>query len=388
MPRLLNLILAGGLTAALLVLLLATPLHDKLTPLSIDLGCIAAALGAATLCWRFDRSRGFYLLLLVLFAELAERTFPAALRPLLALLTAGNLLLIALLVERGMHSLRGALLLSLPGWQALLLSLFSAQILPQLAPLLAWQPLPLPPGWQLVTLLPAAIAMLLQAGRFWRYPTALEGALLWAFAAAVGASGPLPPTIATLLRGGAALALAIALIEYAYTLAYRDELTSLPGRRALMEAFKRLGGSYSIAMVDIDFFKKLNDRHGHDVGDQVLRMVAARLRGCSGGGRAYRYGGEEFCIVFSGVERDSARPHLEALREKIAGAPFVIRSKNRPAKKPKSAKPKQTENALKVTVSIGVAQRSDKQRQPEAVMKAADQALYRAKEGGRNQVCS
>jgi len=387
LQRLINLILAGGLTAILLTLLLATPLAAKLTPLTNDLGCIAAALAAAALSWRFDRSRAVYLLLLLLFAELADRTLPVTLRPLSALVTAANLVLVALLVERGMHSLRGLLLLSLPGLQAVLISAFAAQIVPQLTPLLAWQPLPLPAGWPLAALLIAAIAVLVQAGRFWRYPTALEGVMIWALAAAAVTGGPLASSLIILLRGGAALALAIALIEYSYTLAYRDELTTLPGRRALNEACKRLGGSYCLAMVDIDFFKKLNDRHGHDVGDQVLRMVAARLRSCDGGGRAYRYGGEEFCIVFNGAERDSAQQHLEVLREKIAGAPFVIRSKNRPSKKPKTAKPKKTENALKVTVSIGVAQRSDKHRHPDEVLKAADQALYRAKEGGRNQVC-
>jgi len=390
--RLLNLTLAGGLTAILLTLLLTTSLAAKLTPLTIDLGGIAAALGAAALSWRFDRSRAVYLLLLLLFAELADRTLPATLRPATALLTGFNLLLLALLVERGMHSLRGALLLSLPGLQAVLLSACSAGIAQHLPLMQQMQDrmLPsggLPAGWLIGPLLPAVIALVIQIGRFWRYPTALEGALIWALAAATVAGGPLESSLITLLRGGAALALAIALIEYSYTLAYRDELTGLPGRRALNEACKRLGSHYCLAMVDIDFFKKLNDRHGHDVGDQVLRMVAARLRNCDGGGRAYRYGGEEFCIVFSGAELDTAQQHLEALREKIAGAPFVIRSKNRPSKKPKAAKPKKTENALKVTVSIGVAQRGDKHRHPDEVLKAADQALYRAKEGGRNQVC-
>lgn len=82
-------------------------------------------------------------------------------------------------------------------------------------------------------------------------------------------------------------------------MAYQDELTSLPGRRALKEYLLKLGSEYTIAMFDIDHFKKFNDTHGHDVGDQVLRMVASKLATVSGRGKSFRYGGEEFTLVFS-----------------------------------------------------------------------------------------
>jgi diguanylate cyclase (GGDEF)-like protein len=142
-------------------------------------------------------------------------------------------------------------------------------------------------------------------------------------------------------------------------------------------------------MVDVDHFKKVNDNHGHDVGDQVLRMVSTCLRRVSGGGRAYRYGGEEFAVIFANKDSDRAIPHLEELREKIAQAGFTLRGRKRPKKKPESPTKKNTGNAkFQVTVSIGVAARNEKQTNPEQVIKAADQALYKAKKGGRNRVCS
>src|SRR5207302_1408861 len=91
-------------------------------------------------------------------------------------------------------------------------------------------------------------------------------------------------------------ALTAALVEASYHMAYQDSLTGLPARRALNEALLRLGGHYSVAMIDVDHFKRINDRHGHDVGDQVLRIIAAKLAQVPGGGKAYRYGGEEFAV--------------------------------------------------------------------------------------------
>ena len=96
----------------------------------------------------------------------------------------------------------------------------------------------------------------------------------------------------------AALCLVWGLLRSSHAMAYRDELTGLPGRRALNERLKMLGGNFTIAMLDVDHFKRFNDTYGHDVGDEVLKLVASRIRRVGGGGTAYRYGGEEFCIVF------------------------------------------------------------------------------------------
>jgi diguanylate cyclase (GGDEF)-like protein len=172
-------------------------------------------------------------------------------------------------------------------------------------------------------------------------------------------------------------------------MAFNDELTGLPARRAMNEFLLKVGRRYTFAMVDVDHFKKVNDIHGHDVGDQVLRMVATCLRRVTGGGRAYRYGGEEFAVIFPSKELERALPHLEMLRGTIAGSQFVVRGKKRPKKKPDVPTGQASgKTKLRITVSIGVASRDDKNTTPEQLIKAADQALYKAKKGGRNQVCS
>ena len=109
----------------------------------------------------------------------------------------------------------------------------------------------------------------------------------------------------------AALILAASLIETSYVLAYHDELTGIRGRRAFNESLLSLDQQYAIAIVDIDHFKKFNDTYGHDVGDQVLCMVATRLSQVGGDGQAFRCGGEEFSIVFRNTSAKDAFEHLE-----------------------------------------------------------------------------
>ncbi len=185
------------------------------------------------------------------------------------------------------------------------------------------------------------------------------------------------------------LILAVAVAHEAYQMAFRDELTGLPGRRALNERLPRLGRNYVIAMADVDHFKKFNDTHGHDVGDQVLRVVASQLRKIGGGGKAYRYGGEEFTLVFSGKTLDECKPHLEEVRQAVERYVIQLRDKgNRPQNdnKGKQRRGAAAATSVSVTVSIGVAEKESEQRTPEEVIKAADRALYAAKAAGRNCV--
>ena len=91
-----------------------------------------------------------------------------------------------------------------------------------------------------------------------------------------------------------------AIIKMYWSRVYIDELTDIPNRRALDESLATIDGIYCIAMIDIDHFKKFNDTYGHDIGDQVLQMVAARIKQSVSAGKAYRYGGEEFSILFPG----------------------------------------------------------------------------------------
>ncbi|MBJ9974879.1 GGDEF domain-containing protein [Pseudomonas sp. S75] len=185
------------------------------------------------------------------------------------------------------------------------------------------------------------------------------------------------------------LMIAAAVSHEAYQMAFRDELTGLPGRRALNERMQRLGRNYVIAMTDVDHFKKFNDTHGHDVGDQVLRLVASRLSKVTGGGRAYRYGGEEFALVFAGQTVEECLPHLEAVREMIANYAIQLRDPNSRPQNDSAGRQRRAGAAgstVSVTISIGVAERLAEHRNPDEVLKAADQALYSAKAAGRNCV--
>ncbi len=155
----------------------------------------------------------------------------------------------------------------------------------------------------------------------------------------------------------------------------RDFLTGLHNRRYLFDAGEALFASAargqistSVAMVDIDFFKRINDTHGHDAGDAVIRAVAQRLRArFRKTDIVARIGGEEFCVVAVNLDRSAAPGLFEALRRDIEAAPVVLGDKSIPA-----------------TVSMGVCLESRHGLQD--CVNLADELLYRAKHGGRNRV--
>jgi diguanylate cyclase (GGDEF)-like protein len=219
---------------------------------------------------------------------------------------------------------------------------------------------------------------------------AIDAGLAWATLAgllAIASPAGTPARGMWMLAAG--LILVIALVESFYMMAFHDELTGLPARRALSQTLAALRPPYTVAIVDVDHFKTFNDRYGHDVGDEVLRMVATRLAGVTGGGRAYRSGGEEFTIVFPGKEKGEALPHVEQVREAVADARFTLRRKPRPNKadgERKRTNGKSNERRIGVTISVGLAGVGVRNATTAAVVKAADSAMYRAKKGGRNRV--
>src|SRR5262249_29060721 len=205
---------------------------------------------------------------------------------------------------------------------------------------------------------------------------AVESSLLWSVVAAFIAlreAGTSHLDGIYFAAGG--LALIVALIETSYAMAYLDELTQLPSRRALNEALLKLGGSFSIAMLDVDHFKKFNDSYGHEAGDQVLRLVASRLARIAGGGKAYRYGGEEFSVVFPNKSAEEVFVYLDRMRKIIEQSVFSVRGKDRRTKGSRGIGrgPKKQTN---VTVSIGLAAACGDLTPTEAI-RMADQALYR-----------
>ncbi len=106
----------------------------------------------------------------------------------------------------------------------------------------------------------------------------------------------------------------------------------------------------------------------------------------SGGGRAFRYGGEEFAVVFPGLDAEAAVPHLERVRQAVAETGFTVRGPVRPRRKPRTPSAGGRRHRVSVTVSIGLADSTTAGRSPAEVVKAADAALYRAKRAGRNRL--
>lgn len=183
----------------------------------------------------------------------------------------------------------------------------------------------------------------------------------------------------------AALVILLTLAFQMLHLAYIDELTQLPQRRALLSHLNRLGRKSAVCMLDVDHFKKFNDTYGHDVGDQVLKLLGSIL-GSIKGLTAYRYGGEEFTLVFSHNNPDVLKEKLEEVRLAVAEYPLVIRKPDRPSKADTGKTQRGSgvgEKTVNVTISLGCCIKQ-KGEAPMQLLKRADQALYAAKKAGRN----
>ncbi|MCC5887411.1 MAG: GGDEF domain-containing protein [Gammaproteobacteria bacterium] len=312
-------------------------------------------------------------------------------------LTPWALLLVLSLTETPLLSGRGLGVVALLATFTLLAWLLPPAIWDQLWAWERWPASWIPGGMRAAVAWPmpglsawvAAVGLLWAGWRLWQRSDPVDGGLLVALAVA----GCLPSLVLVGMSPwpwllGAGVALLVSAGYASYRMAFLDALTGLPGRRLLDEQLARMGRHYALAMVDVDHFKPFNDRYGHDVGDQVLKLVASLLRRHFGR-RAYRYGGEEFTVVFSGRSRRRAEERCEAFREAVAARELVLRSADRPPSKRQGkakagkAPPRKT---VSVTLSIGLAEREPAQRSAEMVLKRADEALYAAKQAGRNRV--
>jgi two-component system cell cycle response regulator len=162
-------------------------------------------------------------------------------------------------------------------------------------------------------------------------------------------------------------------------LALTDALTGLHNRRYMEAHLGNLAQrathserTLALLMIDIDHFKKINDTYGHPVGDEVLRTVAERLQNSV---RPFdtvaRWGGEEFMVVMPDSDEKVGRVVAERLRAKVGQVPVTT---------------SQTPDGIPVTISVGIAASQPNGFDPAVIIQAADAALYRAKEGGRNRV--
>jgi diguanylate cyclase (GGDEF)-like protein len=417
-----SLFVPGGMLLLAAVVLLSGG-FVSVSVAAVDFYYYAVFIAGVLLAWRFNSGRVLFALITLLLAHRALEFFSGgrvvAIGPgriafeAIALLVPVNFMVFAFMRERG---------LSIPAitpWLLLLFleSVFVAVIcrpgqttspaflriafLTQSLFQFHWTKIP-QLAWLAFVVAFAALVV-----RIFLYRKPVEIGLLWSLAATLlGLQTNAMGRIAVAYWATAGLVLVASIIENTYVLAYHDELTSLPARRAFNEALLRLEAPYSIAVVDIDHFKNFNDTYGHDTGDQVLSMVAARLARVSGGGQAFRVGGEEFSILFAGKSMKEVVPHLDALRILIEESTFRVRSTperrsaprgagrrsedkrstRRKLGRPRNPPPENSSGGLSVTVSIGVAESDAKTREVEEVIQAADKALYRAKRAGRNRV--
>lgn len=349
--------------------------------------------------WRFKRSQLVVALAVLFAAERAIAYFPAddpsapargIVYAAVALLLPLDLAAIAWLSERTLSTWPGRLVEGLILIQPLAVALL---LRPELALVARSLQQELTPGGVHVTKVPVmallafVVAIALALLRFAVRRTVIQASLAWALGAALlGLNGDRAATTVYLATGG--LVLIVSLIETSHRMAFSDELTGLPSRRALTDALIRLPDVYTIAMIDIDHFKKLNDEFGHAAGDQVLRMIGSTLTRTEGGGRPFRYGGEEFAVLFPGKPAEDALPYLEDLRQTIEASVFIVRGRDRPKMRPdKPVRSVGGRRRLAITVSIGVAEPDEIGADPDDVIRAADQALYHAKRSGRNRMC-
>ena len=364
---------------------------------------LIAALGIF-LSVHFHRGRPFMVLLLLVIFYWSSRHYLVG-RPLeyslneiyqaFVLLLPANIALIAIMRERGVLSPAGRVRFLFLGIQVLAAFwFFRYNFISSLHVLAANLGLPAfmtPQQFPPLALYTGCVAFLLTAVLAVRRQTPVDAGLLGAlFAFFVSCNWITSPNVHTAFSAAGALILTLGVLRDSYNMAFRDDMTNLPSRRSLNESLSGLGRRYAIAMLDVDHFKKFNDTYGHDVGDQVLKMVAYKMMDVGSGGKAFRYGGEEFTILFPGRRTVDVIPELEKIRKSIADYRLALRSVERPKNgtNVKAQRGRKGEAPhVSVTISIGVAERGESPATPEEVMKAADKALYKAKNRGRNQVC-
>src|SRR5713226_2278266 len=328
--------LPGGVIVLGAVLLLDTGLIS-LSPSGVNFFYYAVFIAAGLLGWRFHSTRVLFLVTVLLLGHHAMEFFaqghtvsagPGRIAfEAVALLVPLNFMLLAFFPEKGSEGRTLVWFLALLFFESVFVAAVSRPEQPAPAflhfSLFSSYHARLPQPALLVFI--AAACMLLV--RLLRFHKVTESGLLWSLVATwLGFQAGGAGKIGSAYFGTAALVLASSIVENSYSLAYQDELTGLASRRSFNDALLRLKPPYAIAAVDIDHFKRINDSFGHDTGDQVLRLVASRLARVSGGGEAFRVGGEEFTILFPGKTVQQVLDYIELLRLNIENSSFRIRS--------------------------------------------------------------
>ena len=403
LQTLLSFFIPGGVLVLAISFLLLRGLPTLALPLLIRIYPYVVLAAGIWFGWRFNRSRLIFVIVALAFADRfllifaeggasvgAGRIVYNAVCILLPL----NLVVFSLIKERGFITWHGKWPLGMIFVQIIVITLIGAWKQLGLSPYLEYSFIKL----RIFDLIPMAQPGLISFGaaffilmfRWVQNRSSIECAFFWTlvssfFALALGDIGPM----STIFFATAGLVLVISVIETSFNFAFYDDLTGLPARRAFNETLSKIGRHFTVGMIEIDSFKKINDRFGLLVGDQVLCMVATKLEKVTGSGLSYRYSGQKFAVVFPAKFVDETIPHLESLRKGVEIYGFILRGPKRPRERPVDPeKYKGPQKRVSLTIAIGAAERIDASIKPKHVIKSAEQALLNAQSKGGNQIAA
>jgi diguanylate cyclase (GGDEF)-like protein len=213
----------------------------------------------------------------------------------------------------------------------------------------------------------------------------IERSFCWAlisifYALGLSKIGP----VSSIYFSTAGLIFVISVIENIYIEGFQDEITDLPTGKSMLGILSRLDRGYTVALIEVDHFNRLRENHGRRVSKEVLRSVGSKLTTAAGGAKSFRYGDEQFAVVFPGMFLSDALPIMEELRQTIKKPGPILTDKKSPRKKPKRIEV--LANKVQVKVSIGVAERKDLDMTPRQAIANAEKALTTAKNEGRDRM--
>jgi diguanylate cyclase (GGDEF)-like protein len=227
-------------------------------------------------------------------------------------------------------------------------------------------------------------AVLLIGTRFVVQNNPLDSGTFWALIASfVALQGVHHGWLPSSFFATAGLILFVTLVQASHQQTYRDDLTGVPGKLAYDEAVAGLGKKYVLAVVGIDQLKQYGNQHGKPVSEQVLRLVAPKIMAAAGAGKVFRLAGEELTLLFPRKTATESLVDLGVIRKAVEETSLYLRGRDSVRE---GVGTKSKDQALAVTVSIGLAEAGDAKSSLALVTKAAYRALYEAKGEGGNLV--
>jgi len=352
--------------------------------------------------WYFASSRMILSLLVLALADRAltllpttgadQETVRQTIVAITAFLVPLNLLAFSILKEDSLLTLRGLMRLLLVLVQPVLLLWLCRPDQHDLASSFTWEYIPLRyMDWTPIpqpALVAFAVAMLLHVIRFTLHRDPLEGGAIWALYAIFVAYHTSPygwqPTNFFMAAG---LILFVTLLQSFYQRAYRDELTGIPGLLAYEEAIGQLGKRFSLAVIGIDQLSQYANTHGKPVSEQILKLVAPRIQAACSEGQVFRTTGEELTVLFPGKSATETMVTLDTVRKTLEAIGLFLRGQDRVWETQRGIKKAGSrDQALPITLSIGVAEKLSASATLTLVIKSAYRALYEAKGIGGNVV--